>query len=578
MRPDHFDAVVIGSGFGGSVTAYRLAEAGLRVCVLERGQAYPPGSFPRAPHAVRRGFWDPSEGTYGMYDVWSFKGLEALVSSALGGGSIIYANVLLRKDEKWFVREDLTGGGYEYWPVTRAELDPHYDRVERMMKPQRYPFEHAPYDATPKTRALREAAETLGYAWHLPPLAVTFGNEGAAPVPGEPIPEAHPNLHGRTRYTCRLCGECDIGCNYGSKNTLDYNYLSEAKRLGAEIRTLCEVKAFEPHNQGFVVWYVEHDPAGTSEGRPRKAVTADRLIVAAGTLGSTYLLMKNRAAFPNLSDRLGSRFCGNGDLLAFALNARCPDPATGRLGPRVLDPNFGPVITSTLRVGDALDGDGAVGRGFYLQDAGYPAFLSWIVESADVFGAFKRFVRLVRNVFRARLGGDTNLSREVQDLVGGTLSSCAVPLLGMGRDLPTGRFSMEGKWLQTDWRLDDSKAYFDRLKGTMREVADYLEADFVVNPTWLLKRVITVHPLGGCPMGRGPHEGVVDAHGQVFGHPNLYVADGAILPGPVGPNPALTIAALADRIADGILAARSGRAGAAVSVPSAVPPSAPPSA
>src|SRR5262249_22303698 len=138
--PEHFDALVVGSGFGGSVTAYRLAEAGRRVCVLERGQAYPPGSFPRTPDAMRRNFWAPRTGLYGLFNIRVFRGLDALVCAGLGGGSLIYANVLLRKDERWFVREDLARGGYEYWPVTRADLDPHYDRVETMLKPQTYPF------------------------------------------------------------------------------------------------------------------------------------------------------------------------------------------------------------------------------------------------------------------------------------------------------------------------------------------------------------------------------------------------------------------------------------------------------
>src|ERR671932_1674257 len=122
----HFDAVIVGSGFGGSVMAYRLAKAGLRVCLLERGKAYPPNSFPRAPYDLGRNFWDPSEGMYGMYNVWSFKGSGALVSSGLGGGSLIYANILIRKDEKWFVRAGTPGQDGEDWPVTRAQLDPHY--------------------------------------------------------------------------------------------------------------------------------------------------------------------------------------------------------------------------------------------------------------------------------------------------------------------------------------------------------------------------------------------------------------------------------------------------------------------
>src|SRR4051794_24417825 len=364
---DHFDAVVVGSGFGGSVTAFRLTEGGQRVLVLERGKAYPPGSFPRSPLELKHSLWDPSEGLHGMFDLWSFAGLEALVASGLGGGSLIYANVMIRKDERWFVKEDLDGGGYEDWPVTRADLDPHYDRAEAMLGAVPYPYEQPPYDATSKTRAFEEAAKGLGYDWFLPKLAVTFAPEpGAAPVPGEPIREAEPNIHGRTRQTCRLVGECDVGCNYGAKNTLDYNYLTQAWRAGAEIRTRCEVRAFEPREGGgYAVHYVEHDPE--SEGHPTdtrslplRTVTADRLILSAGTLGSTYLLLSNRAAFPALSSRLGTRFSGNGDLLTFAV--RCmQDGRGGDRIPRAIEPAHGPPITSAKPVPDTPRRGGGAG-------------------------------------------------------------------------------------------------------------------------------------------------------------------------------------------------------------------------
>jgi cholesterol oxidase len=144
MEETHFDAIVVGSRFGGSVMAYRLAEARLRVCLLERGKAYPPGSFPRSPYRMRENFWDPGEGLYGLYDFWSCHRIHALVASGLGCGSLIYANVLIRKDEEWFVKEDLARGGYEHWSLTRVELDPHYDAVEGMLRPQRYPFDQAP--------------------------------------------------------------------------------------------------------------------------------------------------------------------------------------------------------------------------------------------------------------------------------------------------------------------------------------------------------------------------------------------------------------------------------------------------
>src|SRR4051812_20896038 len=191
----HYDAIVVGSGFGGSVPAYRLAEAGKRVLVLERGRPYPPGSFTRSPYRARESFWDPPRGLVGMYHYWSFRGIDALVSAGLGGGSLIYANVFIRKDERWFVQEDLDDGGYEYWPVSRADLDPHYDRVEQMNNHRPSPFEHDPSAGPPKTTPFKGAAEANGLDWCLPQLGVTSANEGRPPVPGEAIQEELPNLH-----------------------------------------------------------------------------------------------------------------------------------------------------------------------------------------------------------------------------------------------------------------------------------------------------------------------------------------------------------------------------------------------
>jgi cholesterol oxidase len=558
MAETHFDAVVVGSGFGGSVTAYRLAEAGLRVCVLERGKAYPPNSFPRSPYRMRRNFWDPSEGLYGLFNIWRFKNVEAVVSSGLGGGSLIYANVLIRKDEKWFVKEDIHKGGYEYWPVTRADLDPHYDQVEKMLNAQRYPFEHAPYDQTAKTIEFKAAAEKLNLGWQLPNLAITFSNPGETPVPGEPIKEAHPNLHRRTRDTCRLCGECDIGCNYGSKNTLDYNYLSEARRLGADIRTLCEVRSFEPRvGGGYVVRYVEHDPAA-HEGRefatsrlPAITLTADRLILAAGTLGTTFLLLKNRNAFPHLSKQLGTRFCGNGDFLTLAVHSR--QVKDGKLVPRFLDAGYGPAITSAIRIPDVLDGGQM--RGHYIEDAGYPEHLNWVLEMNKP-GAFNRLIRFAVRRLRERLTGtmQSDLSAELAELLGDAeLTSSSMPLLGMGRDIPDGSMTLRNDYLEIDWAVGRSKDYFDGIKKTMRDIAQAMQATFVVNPTFYFNRVVTVHALGGCPMGRDENEGVVDPYGEVFNYPGLTIADGSVMPGPVGPNPSLTIAALANRFADRIV-------------------------
>ena len=190
MNNEHFDAVIIGSGFGGSVMAFRLAEAGLSVCLLERGKSYPPNSFPRAPYNLGKNFWDPSRGYYGMFDAWSFKGSGALVSSGLGGGSLIYANILIRKDPKWFVTENHDNGAYESWPMTYADLEKHYERVERMMNAQKYPLDHPPYTDTPKTRAMIEAEGKLSsipgfdpkwtHKWIPLNLAVSFRTQHVA--------------------------------------------------------------------------------------------------------------------------------------------------------------------------------------------------------------------------------------------------------------------------------------------------------------------------------------------------------------------------------------------------------------
>ena len=539
------DAVVVGSGFGGSVVACRLAEAGRPVCVLERGKRYPPGSFPRRPREMARNFWDPGAGLQGLFDVWSFRHVESVVASGLGGGSLIYANVMLRKDERWFTRDQGPEGGYESWPVTRAQLDEHYDRVEQVLSPTPYP--KSLVEATPKTRAMRQAAERLGIEWSLPPLAISFAAVGQRP--GSPVPGSAPNLHDDTpRLTCSLCGECDIGCNSGSKNTLDYNFLTTAARAGAELRDRCEVREIQPADGGFEVRYIRHEP--DNEGAPINlaALPVHRLrcrvlVLSAGTFGTSYLLLRNQRHFPALSPALGSRFSSNGDLLG--LTHGSPDD---------LQPSLGPVITSTMRMPDAADG--GEGRGFYLQDGGYPGFADWLLETATLAGPAGRAARssAVRALQKLTGHPRSEIGAQVAALIGtGRLSSGVLPMLGMGREIPNGRLRLSRGYLEVDWRDAMSRDYFKRVEATMAAVAGELGGQFTVNPGRYLHRVIAAHPLGGAPMATDRRRGVVDDHGEAFGHPGLFVADGSVLPGPVGPNPSLTIAALADRFSGRIL-------------------------
>jgi len=560
---ERFDAVIVGSGFGGSVMAYELANAGLRVCVLERGKAYPPGSFPRSPLGLSRNFWDPSDGYYGMYDVWSFRHSEALVASGLGGGSLIYANVLLRKPEAWFC-ERRPDGSVKPWPVSRADLDEHYDAVEEVLGAQKFPLGTVPYDQTRKTLAFRDAAQRLGHKWYLPNLAVTFANRDRPPVPGEKINPEYPNFHGVDRLTCRLCGECDTGCNYGSKNTLDHTYLSLAKNLGADIRVLCEVRSFRPLNgDGYEVEYVRHDPI-TREGTPHptaqlplERIACSKLVLAAGTLGTNYLLLKNAGNFPLLSQAVGHRYSTNGDLLTFAF--RCQDRSSSP-SPRVLEPSRGPVITSTIEVSHGPNGEPE--GGFFLQDAGYPEFLGWILQMGDAPGIVRRLLGFGWRRILHWMSGDpqSEIDGDLVKLLGTCeLSAASMPLLGMGRDNASGRIGLRtGKdgtsYLDNDWKGDGSAAFFETLTRASRGIAEELGGTFRQNPdSSLLRRIISVHPLGGCAMGAHASEGVVDSYGQVFNYPGFYIADGSVMPGPTGSNPSLTIAALARRFSHHLL-------------------------
>jgi cholesterol oxidase len=570
-----FDTVVIGSGFGGSVTTYRLAEAGQRVCLLERGKAYAPGSFERNPAGLARAVWDPSEGRHGLFDVWTFRGIDAVVASGLGGGSLIYANVLLRKPREWFVRE-LMADGFEDWPISYDELEPHYDRVEDMIGVNQYPAGHDGFDVV-KAKAFQAAAGGAQYEWSPAPLGVAFAAPGEEPARGRPLPmPRYGNYHDRddtnmVRLTCRLCGECDIGCNYGSKNSMDHTYLSRASSM-SDIRTRCEVKEIEARDGGYVVRYVRHEE-DEETGRPARArslpvreVTAKRVVLAAGALGSTYLLMRSQRSglLPGIvaaqpSGPLGTRFSGNGDFFAVALRARNGDGS-----PRTLGATQGSVITGVARV--PRDADGAPGRrGFYVQDGGYPAFVDWLTEGLGP-GLPWRLVEFGARRFAAWAAGDPNgrLGRDIARLIGpALLTSTSMPLLGMGRDVPDGRMSLrgrDGRYLGVKWNRRSSRAYVGELREAMKSISSELGATYRDSPLWrYIRRAITVHPLGGAPMGRDSSTGVVDRYGQAFGQDGLFVVDGAAMPGAIGPNPALTIAAYADWVSEAIIDGRTAR-------------------
>lgn len=529
------DVVVVGSGFGGAFAALQCARAGMRVLVLERGKAWPPGSFPRTPHEVDQAFWEPDHGRYGLFEAWSFRHMGAVVSAGLGGGSLIYANVLLRKDPETF-------GG---WPITRSELDVYYNRVDDLIGTSTYNVERD-YFGSAKAIRMVWAADQAGLPCERPPLAVTFASSGREGL-GLPIRETIPNLHDAPRSTCRRCGECVIGCNYGAKNTLDLTVISLAKQLGATIEHSREVtyaKRTAGKKERFVVRYTDRS---SDEGGPfpTGVVTCRYLVLAMGALGTTAFMLKHGRDLGVLSPLVGRGISSNGDFLGFVTDAK---DDYGR--PILIDASRGTTVTRAIRVvKPGTDGS----RVHYVQDAGYPAAVAWAAQQIATSPTLpRRLVRGLLDLVRTRVGlQDTRSTDDIRRLLGDPRwSKSVLPLLGMGIDNATGTMTLKGDRIDVDWDPKQSAELFAEIRQTMQAIAKEFGGNYHDAPTDWLGRSTTVHPLGGCRMGADSREGVVDSYGRAFDTDGLVIADGSVLPGAVGANPALTIAAVAMRSAD----------------------------
>jgi cholesterol oxidase len=570
---DEFDAVVIGSGFGGAVAAHRLAELGVQdVLVLERGMPYPPGSFARTPWEMRDGVWDPDTGRYGLLELLKFSHVTAVISSGLGGGSLVYANVMLRKPPQTFGADQ--ANGWREWPISYDQLEEGYEAVESRLRPTGMPYDSY---AVPKTDAFKMALDELGLKPAQAPIAVTFAaGDGEQPQPGMPLLDGAgnvdtDNLHHRSRRTCTLCGDCDFGCNEGAKNTLDYNFLSEfaAHPQGRKkIRTCCEALdiAGPLPNGGYEVRYRQHGAAREQvqlraraerhetdlellddSSDEERTVRAKVVILAGGTFGSTRLLLASRPRLPRLSAQLGRGFSSNGDLLKFAFNCR-------RDGEwRDMAPSRGPVITAYAEA--ASDGHQT-----WLEDGGFPRGMQMMWQVTEAPQDLWQMRGVAWRWLRGRLVG--NVGGQYMEALGTAhASGSMLPLLAMGRDVPGGVIELDGDSLTLDWDPDaQSDAYFGFVEDCTRALADKLGGE--AGDTGWRRRVLPgrgacAHPLGGCRIGKTEHEGVIGTDGQVFGCEGLYVADGSVMPGPIGPNPSLTIGAVSHLIA-GHAAERAG--------------------
>ncbi len=536
---DHYDVVVVGSGYGGGIAACRLARAGRSVCVLERGRELHPGEYPEtARDAVGHIQAHTADGGIGpadaLFDFHLGPDIGVLVGCGLGGTSLINANVALEADPRIF--DD------ERWPVALrgggdALLQRGYEQARRMLGSTPYP-DTAP--ALAKLDALEASAAGLGRKVERPPINVTF-HDG-------------PNAAGIEQHACSGCGNCVTGCNDGAKNTVLMNYLPDAHHHGAEIFTGTAVHTVEPRaTGGWRVTFRALERGRTPFDAPTRFVSADVVVLAAGTLGSTEILLRSARAGLPVSDHLGERFSGNGDVIGFAYDSAVRVHGVGRADPGTDGP--GPCITGLIDLRDHPDVD----RGLVIEDAVLPSALSTLLPIGFTIASLVGGEATEPGSARARR------ARAIAKAVAALPKGADAPqidhtltYLVMSSDDGHGRIVLDGDRAQVEWPNVGARPVFARDNVDLRRAARAIDGTYVRNPMWTSpfgQSLVTVHPLGGCPMGDDATTGVVDDRGRVFAapsgtatHEGLYVADGSIVPRPLGVNPLLTISALAERI------------------------------
>jgi cholesterol oxidase len=518
---DTYDAVVVGSGFGGSINALRLAQAGKSVVVLERGKRYWPGDFPRDLTQTNQIFWryPNKRNALGLYDVRFLSGLATVVASGVGGGSLIYANIHIRPDP--IVFED------ERWPssINRQALDPYFNKVAAMLNVSPLPQEYE----LPKRDAFRKAAELSHRPIFDPDQAVSWE---------EPADS--------NRAACRLCAECEFGCQIGAKNTLDFTYLSAAEFLGARIQPGAFASHIEPSRKGYWVHFTD---LATGD---KKTVFGTRVVVSAGTLGTNEILLRSRDIFkglPQLSPRLGCGYSANGDFLGTLQNVEAD-----------LQPWEGTDVTSVIRYFDSAPQFTMAAPTFnqatmsVLASLGQPrvgvlryfAFLVWPMMNFLVPWIFKLGLLSRPSRSRVKNAGDP---------------AHMTNLFAIGRDNANGRIRLRNGRLDIQWNYARQNIILiDKMLCAMKEVSEVYRGSFAPLLTWaLFRRIVTVHSLGGCHLSENPERGVVSTFGEVHGYPGLFVADGSVIPTSIGFHPVMTISAVSERIAETVVNSYAGR-------------------
>ena len=524
-RPQ-FGVVVIGSGYGASICAARLSQKlhpDQRICILERGKEWMPGTFPDRTVDVfknaRNSLAGPGKGQLnnplGLYNVMMNDEVNVLTGNGLGGGSLINASIALRPNHEVFEQKE--------WPKALRDvrvLNSYFKMVARQMS-----LTLTPFDQVPKVRTRRLAAERISQEhdfYDRSNVSVMYDHRH--------LDEQMRNPQGMIQRPCTLCGDCITGCNIGAKNTLLMNYLPVAKHNGTEMYTQCEVTSIEKA-RGYYrlnLIYYKQEKSGEISRHPL-TITSKMVVVGAGSPASSTILLSSQKDEFKFSPALGYNWSGNGDTIGFVIDM--PGPTNiggyGAYDTAACRPGVGPTVQTSLNYYSNQE----LFRRLLVQDAAIP--------------------RGVSNLFTVLLN-DKDLNN-------------SMVMLGMGHDGANGRVIMKEGRYQIKWPgLRDSDyrkmvfEEFERLAQAHGGRYKRLKA-FGYN-------LVTVHPLGGCGMSDHPEYGTTNHLGQVYDgnlcecddgratvHHGLYVADGSVMPTALGVNPYMTIGAVCERIANHIV-------------------------
>jgi cholesterol oxidase len=561
QRQKSYDVVIIGSGYGGAITAARLSGAGLKksICILERGKEWPVGNFPDALAAATAAAYNPLTNPLGLYDFLLYKEIAVIKGSGLGGTSLVNANVAIMPDEEVFQEPA--------WPrtVKREVLRPYYERARQMLAANPHPRARQLL----KVKAMQQRATQLGLDAGPLNIVVNFTVDG-------------PNAQKVTQKPCTDCGDCVTGCNVGAKNTLYMNYLPLAQQNGTEIFTQVHVDWVQKLSSGG--WRIHgrrYDADFPGNVFPSAfTLDAGSVVLSGGSIGSTEILLRSENNGLSLSPRAGTGFSGNGDFFGIAFNAAARTDVLG-FGNHPENPWSksdapGPTIVSAIRYNPTLP----VGQRFTVEDLSYPsAFVGMFMTAFGALGGDPTEVSN-QSAEAARLALDNPLAPYKAD----NALNHSMFYLVMASDDAKGTIRLNTNVLdpigkvEIDWDGVGREPVFKVIDEELRRHARTLDAHFISNPVWNLTNMgtlVTAHPIGGCPIGEDYMQGATDEFGRVFDgqggvHQGLYVVDGALLPSALNVNPFFTISALSERAAERMVQSYQGNPYPAPSGPVAV--------